>query len=100
MPEKVLRAVAYPPQLFWAPQVPAGVNMALHAFLMIYGWMIFKMSPLIFIASFFATHAAIASLGQREPHMTTLIQAWMFTIQKRTRNLVRPKNNRIRKFSP
>lgn len=99
MPEKVLRAVANPPQLFWAPQIPAGINMAAHAFFMIYGWGLAQISPLAFIFSFFLCHIVIASIGQREPHMSTLIQAWLLTQKMRTRNLIRPKHRRMRKYS-
>ncbi|MFN5609487.1 MAG: hypothetical protein ACK5UY_05325 [Holosporales bacterium] len=86
MPEKILRAVANPATLFWAPQLPAGINMAVHAFFIIYGWGIFRMSPLIFIASFFICHIVIASQGVREPHLSTMIRAWLFG-RRRTRNL-------------
>jgi hypothetical protein len=86
MPEKILKAVANPPTIFWAPQLPAMVNMALHALLMIYGWGLGNVSPLVFIVSNVLCHVIIAIQGAREPHLSSIIQAWAVNL-KRTTNL-------------
>jgi hypothetical protein len=96
MPERILKAVALPSTLFWAPQTPAFANMGLHALLMIYGWAFAKLSPLTFIISFLVMHIFIASQGAREPHLTTVLQAWAVS-RKRTRNL---HPGKTRKYVP
>jgi len=96
MPERILKAVSQPSTLFWAPQIPAMANLALHALLMIYGWTFAKLSPLTFIVSFLLMHIFIASQGAREPHLTTVLQAWAVS-KKGTRNLVKSKT---RKYVP
>lgn len=96
MPEKILKAVALPSTLFWAPQLPALGNMGIHALLMIYGWAFAKLSPLMFIVSFLVMHIFIAAQGAREPHLTTILQAWAIT-KKGTRNLNKGKT---RKYVP
>ena len=96
MPERILKAVALPSTLFWAPQIPAMANMALHALLMIYGWAFAKLSPLTFIISFLILHIFIAAQGAREPHLTTVLQAWAVS-KKGTRNLIKSKT---RKYVP
>lgn len=97
MPEKILRVVALPSTMFWAPQMPAMANMGVHAMLMVYGLGLAGISPLVFIASFFLAHLFIAAQGVREPHMTTLIQAWAVS-RKSTKNLI--KTPKIRKYVP
>ena len=96
MPERILKAVAIPSTLFWAPQLPALLNMALHALLMIYGWAFARMSPLMFIISCIIVHIFIAAQGAREPHLTTVLQAWAVS-KKGTRNLIKGKT---RKYVP
>lgn len=96
MPERILKAVALPSTLFWAPQLPALANMALHSLLMIYGWAFARLSPLTFIISLLICHIFIAGQGAREPHLTTVLQAWAVS-KKGTRNLVKSKT---RKYVP
>jgi D-alanyl-lipoteichoic acid acyltransferase DltB (MBOAT superfamily) len=93
MPEKVLKAVAMPTTMFWVPQVPAIANMVLNAMLIIFGWAIFRMSPLPFIFTLLMGHMFLASQAFKEPHMTTVIRAWLESRNK-TRNLVKSSTNK------
>jgi hypothetical protein len=98
MPEKVMRAVASPPTLFWAPMQPAIINMGLHALGIVYAWGLFKVSPLLIIVSVICFHLILAAQGAREPHMATLVPAWFIT-KKPTHNLIKAKRG-IRKYVP
>jgi hypothetical protein len=96
MPEKILRAIANPPTLFWAPQLLAMVNMGMHAIFMIFGWGFFRVSPLPFIVSLIVFHLILASMAQREPHLATLWQSWGRGTKKTT-NL---NSGKTKKFIP
>jgi hypothetical protein len=98
MPEKVMRAVASPPTLFWAPMIPAIINMGLHALGIVYAWGLFKISPLLVIISLIVFHMVLAAQGAREPHMATLVPAWAYS-KRSTRNLIKGKHG-IRKYVP
>jgi hypothetical protein len=77
--QKILRAVAMPSQLYWAPQLPAIINMIAHSLLMIYGSGLFEIKPPIFVLSFLCVHVGIALWLRRVPHVTTLIKAWLIS---------------------
>ena len=97
MPERVMRAVANPPTIFWAPYLPAAINMGFHAMLMVYGWALFKVSPLTCIVSLLLCHGFIAGQGARQPHLSTLMICWARTLLP-TRNL--PRRKGIRRYAP
>jgi hypothetical protein len=97
MPERVLRAVASPATIFWAPVLPAAINVAIHALLMIYGWALIGWSPLRFIVTMLVVHMLIAGQGTRLPHMSNLIMCWARTLIP-TRNL--PRIRKIRRYAP
>ncbi len=75
MNEPILKAVAMPPRVFWAPMVPAVVNLVVQLSLMFsigipMGW-----NPLIFVFSIVLVHAGIIAYGVREPHLSKMMKA-------------------------
>jgi type IV secretory pathway VirB3-like protein len=97
MPERVLRAVANPPTIFWAPYLPAAINMGLHMLLMVYGWGLLRLSPLTFIVTLLLVHIFIAAQGARQPHLSTMIICWSRNLLS-TRNM--PRTKRVRRYAP
>ena len=76
MREPILKAVAMPPRLFWAPMQIAGANMAVHLSMMLILIAVLDLNPLWVIASLLATHATLVSYGTREPHLGHMLMAW------------------------
>lgn len=93
MRSMVLRVVAEPQQMFWAPVAPAGGNLILNFTLMMFGIVLFDLNPLPFFATAFAGHLFIAAYAARDPHLTTLLQAWNVANRK-TVNLLKVKGNK------
>ena len=98
MPERVMRAVASPATLVWAPMMPAIINMGFHALGIVYAWGLFKVSPLLIIISLIFFHMVLAAQGAKEPHMATLLPAWAYS-KRATRNLIKGKPG-TRKYVP
>ncbi len=96
MPEKILKAVAYPSLLLFVPQLPAMINISVWVLFMVYGLAFFSANPLIFIIGMVISHLAIAGQTAREPHLTTVVQAWLKT-RRGTKNLIKEKT---RKYVP
>ena len=78
MREDILKAVAQPPKVLWAPMVPALINLGVQ-----------------FVCIIIA-HAVLVGLGFKEPHLSTMLQAYGQTYRK-TANLYAVKGN---KFEP
>lgn len=89
----VLRVVAEPPQIFWAPVLPAAGNVLFNVFLMLFGIVLYNVNPIPFFITAIVGHALIAGYAVREPHLSTLIAAWMET-RKKTVNLVASGGNK------
>lgn len=89
----VLRVVAEPPQIFWAPMLPAAGNVLLNTTLMLFGITMFEVNPIPFFATMIAGHFVIAGFAVRDPHLSTLVNAWMVTRQ-RTTNLIKCRGNK------
>lgn len=96
MREEILRAVAQPPKILWAPMVPALVNLGVQFPMMFIGMGIGGLNPLYFVACIIAAHAVLVGLGIKEPHLSTMMQAYGQTYRKTT-NLYAVKGN---KFTP
>jgi hypothetical protein len=89
----MLRVVAEPPQIFWAPLLPAAVNILLNVTLMLFCIIIFNVNPIPFFVTSLIGHALLAGYAVRDPHLSTLMTAWMET-RRKTTNLVRVKGNK------
>ena len=76
MREPILKAVAMPMRIFWAPMYPAVINFVLQmtTWLMlsaVYG----SMNVLPFMFTIVLVHAFIVVCGVREPHMSMILQS-------------------------
>ena len=96
MREDILRAVAQPPKFLFAPFVPALVNLGIQFPVLFIAIGVANMNPLFFIFSILLSHAAITAYGIKEPHMSTMLQAYGQT-RKVSKNLYSVKGN---KFAP
>lgn len=78
MREPILKAVAMPPKVFWAPMFPMIVNFAVQMGIMVIlqGAFPGQVNPIVFIATFVIAHAGLVAYGVREPHMSKMMQAY------------------------
>ena len=96
MREEILKAVAQPPRVLWAPMVPAIINLGIQYPMMFIGIGIGNVNPLFFITLILMSHAALCAIGFKEPHLSTMLQAYGQTYIKST-NLYQVTGN---KFEP
>ena len=89
----VLRVVAEPPQVFWAPLMPAAGNVLINITAMLFGIMLFNVNPLPCFASLLVGHVLIAGYAARDPHISGLISAWMVS-RRKTVNLLPVTGNK------
>lgn len=76
MREEILKAVAQPPKFLFAPMVPAIINLGIQFPMLFMGIGVADANPLIFIVSILSAHAALVVAGIREPHLSTMMQAY------------------------
>ncbi len=96
MREEILKAVAQPPKFLFAPFVPAVINLGIQFPVMFIGIGLGDINPLFFIISIIIAHAALVGYGIKEPHMSTMLQAYGRS-NKVSKNLYSVKGN---KFAP
>ena len=96
MRDMILKAVAQPPKLFWGPVLPTAINAGIQVPMMFMAVGIANINPLLFVISIVCTHAAIVAAGVKEPHLSTMIQAFGQT-NKVSKNLYQERGN---KFEP
>jgi len=75
MREPILKAVAMPPRVFWAPLLPAALNFAVQSGLMAMYMAAYRGNPLWFLGSVVIVHAIIVVYASREPHLSNMIQS-------------------------
>ena len=96
MREEILKAVAAPPKVLWAPMVPAIINLGVQFPVMFIAIGVGNMNPLSFIFLIILSHVALCAAGFKEPHLSTMLQAYGQTYIKTT-NLYQVIGN---KFAP
>ncbi|MBR1948450.1 MAG: hypothetical protein IKA30_01495 [Alphaproteobacteria bacterium] len=96
MREVILKAVASPPKILWGPFLPVLVNLGVQFPLMFMFMGVAGANPLWFMVSLLAGHVAAVIVGGKEPHISSMIQAYGPT-SKKTVNLYSEKGN---KFAP
>ncbi|MBR1841161.1 MAG: hypothetical protein IJ778_03435 [Alphaproteobacteria bacterium] len=96
MREEILKAVAAPPKVLWAPMVPAIINLGIQFPVMFMAIGMGNMNPLTFVFFIILSHAALCTAGFKEPHLSTMFQAYGQT-HMRTTNLYHVTGN---KFAP
>lgn len=96
MREEILKAVAQPPKVLWAPMVPALINLGVQFPMMFMGMGVGAANPLYFVTTIIIGHLVLIAYGIKEPHLSTMLQAYGQTYMKTT-NLYGVKGN---KFEP
>lgn len=75
MREPILKAVAMPPRVFWAPMMPAVINLCMQAPLL-FIFQLWSVNPLWFIPAILAGHLVAVFFGRREPHISKMAQSY------------------------
>ena len=91
---EVLKSVAMPPRLFWAPFLIAVFNLAIQCLFMFFGIFIMQWNPMIFIISTLVSHTIIASYGAKEPHMSNIFKSYG-KVPHSSRNMIASKGVKL-----
>lgn len=75
MNEPILKTVAMPPKLFWAPFLPAVANLAIQSPIMIMTIGVFDANPIFIVGSLFVVHIFLIIAGTREPHLSRMMES-------------------------
>ncbi len=96
MREMILKAVANPPKILWGPFLPTLMNLGLQFPLMFICMGIWNINPIFFMGSIALGHIFVVYMGQKDPHISTMIMAFG---QSRhiSNNIYKSKGN---KFAP
>lgn len=84
MREEILKAVAQPPKVLWAPMVPAIINLGIQFPMLFIGIGVADVNPLFFVSTIIISHIALIFAGIKEPHLSTMTQAYGQTNIKTT----------------
>ena len=76
MREMILKAVANPPKILWGPFLPTLLNLGLQFPIMFMCMGVWGANPLYFIATIGLGHLFVIYLGTKDPHISTMIQAY------------------------
>lgn len=76
MREEILKAVAQPPKFLFAPMVPAMINMGIQFPLLFMGIGVAEINPMFFILTILIAHGGLVGAGIKEPHLSTMMQAY------------------------
>ncbi|MDD3669433.1 MAG: hypothetical protein PHX68_04085 [Alphaproteobacteria bacterium] len=75
MQEPILKAVAMPPRIFWAPMVPALGNFLIQGVFLLM-WITTNHNPIVFIPSILAVHVFLIVYGVRDPHLSNMLKSF------------------------
>ncbi len=93
MPQRVMRSIASPAQMFWAPVELALMNFLIAGTFMIFGFA-FELNPLLSLGVLVINHLILAVVGSREPHAYRILMCWSKANIK-TKNIVPCKRNKF-----
>ena len=96
MREMILKAVANPPKILWGPFLPTLLNLGLQFPMMFICMGVWNLNPLFFIATIAIGHMVAIVMGIKDPHISTMIQAFG-QCRHISNNLYKCKGN---KFAP
>lgn len=94
MREPILKAVAMPPRIFWAPMLPAGANLAMQFPMMFMGMGIWEINPILFVFPIVFVHIFLIVYGSREPHLSTMMRTYGPTARGSV-NMYKSKGNKL-----
>ncbi|MBP5344227.1 MAG: hypothetical protein J6Y85_04055 [Alphaproteobacteria bacterium] len=95
MREPILKAVAMPPRLFWAPMYVAVINITVHLSLILIMIGVMDLNPLWFGASLVGIHAFLVSYGAKEPHLSRMLLAWGQSGPAKTHSIYETRGNKL-----
>ena len=75
MKEPILRAIAMPPRLFWAPMAPAGANLGVQLPMALFVQTFSNLNPLWIVGTLLIAHVFIIIAGVKEPHLSKMLEA-------------------------
>ncbi len=76
MNEPILKAVAMPPRLFWAPLAPAILNLAIQFAAVFILLAAYQLNPLWIVGlSVLPSHLILVALGTKEPHLSNMMKS-------------------------
>ena len=75
MKEPILRAIAMPPRLFWAPMAPAGANLGVQLPMALFIQTFSDLNPLWIVATLVIAHVLIIVAGVKEPHLSKMMES-------------------------
>lgn len=96
MREQILKAVAAPPKILWAPFLPVLLNIGVQFPFMFAAIGTFDTNPLVFVATIVSVHLGIVIWSSKEPHISNMIQGFG-QCYRVTHNLYKVKG---KKFAP
>ena len=97
MREPILKAVAMPPRIFWAPMIPVVVNFAVQICLVFLWIGLSGGNPIWGLATILVAHVFLIVYGAREPHLSHMMKAWGLNGPASTKNIYHSRGN---KFAP
>ena len=93
MQEQILKAVAVPVRILWAPAVPAILNFGLQVpFLLM--WLSLHKNPLLFLITIPIGHLIILAYSAKEPHLSNMIKANRYFFTK-SHSIYSSKGNKL-----
>ena len=97
MREPILKAVAMPPRVFWAPMVPAIVNFGTQVPLILMWAGLLGKNPIWGLWTILLVHIIIILYSTHEPHLSHMMLAWGQNGPMITKNIYHSRGN---KFAP
>ncbi len=86
MQEPILKAVAMPPRIFWAPMMLAVANLIVQFTLMLLYLALFQGNIIWFIATIAIVHAFLVAHSTYDPHLYLMIVGWFQSRPHMTKN--------------
>lgn len=74
MREPILKAVAVPVRVLWAPMIPALANVSIQAPILFF-WVAMEKNPMIFMITLFLVHIIIVAYSVKEPHLSNMLKS-------------------------
>jgi type IV secretory pathway VirB3-like protein len=94
MKEPIIKVVASPPQLFWAPFMLALMNMCLQVAMFSMVMAITVVNPLWLLFTILIAHFMLATISKRDQHLTTILQS-TGPFLKKTKNIYKVRGNKL-----
>ena len=95
MREPILRAVAMPPRIFFAPFMPAIANFVVQGSGMFLLIGLFDVTPLVPLATILLGHVFLAIVGTREPHLSCMLESWGRNGPQSSHNIYRARGVKL-----